>query len=78
MAEKDRFRFKSIRQTSELTGLTEQSLRCYCNRGLISYVKLGKYIMVDIESLYDYCMTFARKTIRERAEEQIKLCSHEN
>ena len=69
-------RFMNIEQASKMTGLSIVSLRAYCNRGEIRCTKVGRRQIIHTDSLYEYIERKARKTIKERADEQMKLMSN--
>lgn len=69
-------RFMNIEQANKMTGLSINALRAYCNRGEIRSTKVGRRTIIHTDSLYEYINKKARKTIKERADEQMKLMSH--
>ena len=66
-------RFMNIPEAAAATGLSIVTLRSYCNRGQIRHTKMGRRVIIHTDSLYEYIAKNARKTIRERAEEQRRL-----
>lgn len=64
--------FMNVKEASEATGLSQRSLRCYCNRGWIRYTKVGNSLIIHVDSLNDWINSKARKTTKEREEETIK------
>lgn len=66
-------RFMNIPEAAAATGLSIVTLRSYCNRGQIRHTKMGRRVIIHTDSLYEYIAENARKTIRERAEEQRRL-----
>lgn len=65
-------RFMNIPEAAA-SGLSIVTLRSYCERGQIRHTKMGRRVIIHTDSLYEYITENARKTIRERAEEQRRL-----
>jgi len=47
-------RLLNIREASEYLGIPENTLRCWCSRKVIPYVKLGRMVRFDINQLEEW------------------------
>lgn len=65
-------KYMNVKEASCATGLSEQTLRIYCNNGTLRYTKVGKHLIIHTDSLYKYIEQTARKTIAEQANERLK------
>ena len=64
--------YLNVRDASSLTGLSVNTLRQYCNSGMIRYTKVGKMIIIHTESLIAYINENSRRTIKELAAERLR------
>lgn len=65
-------KYMTVAEASQMTGLSARSLRIYCNRGDIEVSRVGKYILLLTESLYDYIESTARPTTKDRVNEVLR------
>lgn len=56
----------------EYAGMSINTLRSYCNKGLLKYSKMGRKLIINRDSLLEYISTRSTKTIKERVKDIIR------
>lgn len=70
--EKKMPKYMTLDEASEYTGMHKSTLRVYCSKGLVEFVKVGKSVRFRTEALDRFMNEDTRRTTSDRTDEIYK------